>query len=420
MPPPEAAVTPPAPLPRPSPLAAAWDLDPSVVYLNHGSFGACPREIRRLQAEYVDAMEREAVRFWVREAEPLLDAARAALAAFVGCPADDFAFVPNATAGVNTVVNSLRLQPGDELLTTTHEYNACTNALQAAADRWGATVVCASVPFPVSSPAAVEEAILAAVTPRTRLVLLSHITSPTALVLPVESLAPTLEARGVQVLVDGAHTPGHIPLAVAGLGCSYYTGNFHKWLCAPKGAAFLYVRPDRQPKIRPLIVSHGANSARTDRSRFRLEFDYVGTVDISPALAAAHCAEFLRRLAGEPDFSGVMRRNQALARHARQRLCASLGIAPPAPDSMLANMTALPIPPRPGDAERRLAARPSLYGDALQDALLERHGIQVPVWRPPGLATRLLRPSAMLYNAPEQYDHLAIALQAELAAEAAL
>ncbi len=397
--------------PRPSDLARHWPHDPAVIFLNHGSFGSVPVPVMERQREYQDRLQREPVRFMVDELEPLLDDARVQSAAFVGCPADDFAFVLNATSGVDTVIRSLRFNPGDEILTNPHEYNACQNVLRWAEQQWGLVLVSAPVPFPIRSADQAVDAVLARSTPRTRLALISHITSPTALVLPVERLVAGLSARGIDTLIDGAHAPGMLPLDVAALNPTYYTGNFHKWACSPPGSAFLYVRRDRQPLIRPLVISHGANSKRTDRSRFRLEFDWAGTADPSAWLCVPHAIRFMAGLFAD-GWAGVRRHNNALARAARDLLCRELGAEPPAPDDMLGSMACVRLPDRTAPE----AAQPTRYHDPLQDRLIGNHGIQVPIVPFPGPPTRYVRVSAQAYNSIEQYRYLARALKAETAA----
>ena len=384
-----------------------WDLDPAITFLNHGSFGACPLRVREAQDRLRAQMEREPVRFFVRELEPLLDAALEALADFVGAGARDLAFVPNATAGVNTVLRSLDLRPGDELITTNHEYNACRNALEHAAARAGARVVVAAVPFPLDSPDDVVRAVLDCTGPRTRLALVDHVTSQTGLVFPVERIVPELARRGVETLVDGAHAPGMVPLDLRALGAAYYTGNCHKWMCAPKGAAFLHVRPDKQAQIRPLSISHGANSSRTDLSRFRLEFDWTGTHDPTPYLVLPEAIRFLSSLlpGGVPALAEHNRRT-ALA--ARERLCDALGTPPPTPASMIGSLATVRLPEAAGDPPA-----PPLFLDPLQEALFSRHAIEVPVIPFPPPRGRVLRISAQIYNDPEDYARLVDALRAE-------
>ncbi|WP_438006351.1 aminotransferase class V-fold PLP-dependent enzyme [Sorangium sp. So ce321] len=400
----------PAPAAAPAPdldagaARALWPLDPAVTFLNHGSFGACPRAVLEAQQRYRDQMEREPVRFFIRELEPLLDAARGELAAFVGADPEDVAFVPNATAGVNTVLRSLSLGPGDELCVTDHGYNACRNAVEAAAARAGARVVVAPVPFPLQAPEQVVEAVLARVGPRTRLVLVDHVTSPTGLVFPVASLASELAGRGVDLLVDGAHAPGMVPLDLRALGAAYYTGNCHKWLCGPKGAAFLHVRRDRQGAIRPLTISHGANSPRTDRSRFLLEFDWTGTADPSAALCVADAIRFMGALL-PGGWPALRAHNRTTALAARDLLCEALGCPPPSPDAMIGALATVPLPDAPSSPLRL---------DPLQDALLERWGIEVPVFAWPASPRRWLRISAQIYNGRPDYERLAAALSSLL------
>jgi isopenicillin-N epimerase len=384
---------------------AIWPLDPGITFLNHGSFGSCPRHVLAMQQQLRERLERQPVQFFMRDLEGLVDAARAALAQFVGADTDGLVFVPNATVGVNTVLHSLHFEPGDELLVTDHEYNACRNAFEHAAQRSGARTVVVPIPFPLRSADEVVASILERVTPRTRLALIDHVTSQTGLVMPIERLVKELQARGVDVLVDGAHAPGMVPLDVERIGAAYYTGNCHKWLCAPKGAAFLCVRPDRQDAVRPLVISHGANSERTDRSRYLIEFGWTGTGDPTAALCVPEAIRFIGSLVpgGWPD---VMRRNRELALAARRVLCDALAIDPPAPGEMIGTLVAVPI----RDAQKA-KIRDVLNLDPLQERLLAEHAIEVPVITWPRWPRRLVRVSAQLYNSLPQYERLAAALR---------
>ncbi|EYF03632.1 aminotransferase class V-fold PLP-dependent enzyme [Chondromyces apiculatus] len=405
-----------------------WTLDPETTFLNHGSFGACPRVVLEAQSRFREQMERQPVRFFVRALEPLLDSTRAALGAFVGADPDDLALVPNATAGVNAVLRSLDLRPDDELIVTNHEYNACRNALEAAAARASARVVVVEVPFPIEAAEQVVHALVGAVGPRTRLALVDHVTSQTGLVFPVGQIVAALAERGVDVLVDGAHAPGMLPLDLRALGAAYYTGNCHKWICTPKGAAFLCVRRDRQRAVRPLSISHGANAPREDRSRYRLEFDWTGTFDPTPFLCIPEALRFMATLM--PDGSGwpgLMEHNRRKALAARALLCTALGCAAPSPEDMIGALASVPLPPGDGAAPRG-----PLFLDPLQEALFTQCGIEVPVipWTAastapaapaaPAAPRRLLRISAQIYNARGEYARLTEALSMLLPLPAAV
>ena len=350
-----------------------WTLHPEVAFLNHGSFGACPRAVLEAQSELRAELEREPVRFLGREIEDRLDGVRAELGAFLGAADEDLAFVPNATTGVNAVLQSLELAPGDEIVVTDHGYNACTNAVDFVCSRAGARRVTAALPFPLRSSDEAFEAVLAAVSARTRLVLVDHITSPSALVLPVERIVPALRERGVEVLIDGAHAPGQVPLDLDALGAGYVTGNAHKWLCAPKGAAYLHVRSDLQPGLRPAIISHGANDRRAHRSRFRIEFDWPGTLDPTAVLSIPAALRFV----GDLYAGGVAElrsRNHARVLEARDLVLAAVGGEPPAPDDMLGAMATVPLPD--GEPLDLLSAFETL---PLQDRLYADHRVEVPI-----------------------------------------
>jgi isopenicillin-N epimerase len=380
-----------------------WWLEPEVTFLNHGAFGACPKSVLEVQQQFRQRLERQPLRFLAQDLEDLLDAARGVLAKFVGADPLDLAFVPNATTGVNTVLRSLQFTPDDELLTTSHEYNACRNALDFVAARSGARIVVAEISLPVQSPDQVIEAIIAKISPKTRLALLDHVTSQTGLVMPIQRLVRELNQRGIDTLIDGAHAPGSVPLNVSVIGATYYTGNCHKWLCAPKGAAFLYVQRDHQAQIRPLTISHGANSPRSDRSRFRLEFDWPGTYDPSTYLSIPAAIQFMGSLlpGGWPE---LMAQNRAKALAAREILCEALNVSPPCPDDMIAALAVVPLP--------------NGSYQALQTALLNQYGIEVPIVPWPGGQKRLVRVAAQIYNTVPQYEYLAQALVELLATEA--
>jgi isopenicillin-N epimerase len=385
--------------------ASHWQLDPEVTYLNHGSFGACPTAVLEAQSALRQRLEREPVRFFLVTAPALAAEAREALGAFVGAEPDDLAFVPNATTALNAVLRSLPFEPGDEVLTTGHAYNAARNAARFAIEREGGTLVTAPVPFPLASDDEVVAAVLAAVGPRTRLAMLDHVTSPTGLVFPIERLVAELQGRGVDVLVDGAHALGMLPLDLTRLDAAFYTGNAHKWLCAPKGAAFLHVRRDRQGMFRPLVISHGANSPRTDLSRFRLESDWTGTDDPTAHLCLPEALRFLETLTPS-GIAGLMRRNHLLAVAARRILADALEIDLPCPDAMLGSLASLPLPSAPAG----LGADHQVI-DPLQQALWDEHRIEVPVMSWPRAPERLVRISAQAYNALPQYVKLAAALR---------
>ncbi len=392
-------------LPPYSEHARHWLLSPNVCFLNHGSFGACPIPVLARQHEWRELLERQPVRFFQRRLEEQLDVVRAELAEFIGAQPEDLALIPNATTGVNTVLASLRAEPGDEWLVSDQEYNASANALRYWAQRAGASVRVVPLPFPVKASEDIVTALCDAVGEHTRLCLIDHVTSQTGMVLPVERIVPALKQRGAECLIDGAHALGMLPLELDALGAAYYTSNAHKWLCAPKGAAFLHVRRDRQAQLRPLEISHGANSPRTDRSRFQLEFGWKGTDDPTAWLVIPHAIRFLRGLfAG--GFAQLRAHNRDLVLTARRELCRVLEIDAPCPEEMIGSLAAVPIWSR-GKAERPTEP---LFIDPLQEELYRRR-IEVPVQSWPAAPSRVLRVSGQAYNAPLQYSFLARELQ---------
>jgi isopenicillin-N epimerase len=383
----------------PNSWARLWTLDPAVAYLNHGSFGACPRFVLEHQAALRARLEREPVDFLWRDLPGLLAGAREALAGFVGAEPEDLAFVPNATAGVNAVVRSLHFAAGDEILTTDQAYGACRKTLEYVAARTGARVVTAHVSFPLAGDDDVVGPILAAVTPRTRLALLDHVTSPTALVFPVERLVAELAGRGVDSLVDGAHALGMLPLDLSRIGAAYYTANAHKWTCAPKGAAFLHVRKDRRRGLHPVAISHGYLPG-SDDERFRSEFDWTGTFDPTACLSVPESLRYMGGLlpGGWPE---LMARNRALALAARDLLCEAFGTRPACPESMVGAMASVPLPASPPGT---IAAR--LTHEELSNWTRVR-GVEAWFFSWPSPGMKLVRVSAQLYNTLDQVRRLA-------------
>jgi isopenicillin-N epimerase len=389
--------------PNRSPFAEHFTLDPNVTYLNHGAFGACPRSVQVAQQEFRDRLERNPLHFFVRELETLFDETRAVLAPFLGAKAEDLVFVPNATAGVNTVLSAIDQEAGTDVIITDHTYPACRNAVEYWARRRSVQVRVAKLPFPLTSAEQITEAVLGAVTPQTRLVLLDHITSPSGVIVPIEALVRALRERGIETLIDGAHGPGMLPIDLERLGATYYTGNLHKWCCAPKGAAFLWVPRERQPAIHPLVISHGWAVPRTDRPRFLLEFDWPGTLDPSAILSIPAALSFLSSLfpGGLP---ALYAHNRALALKGRDALCAALGTAPPAPDSMLGSLAAVLFPEHTPKVPTP---------EALYNALVAR-GFEVPIVPLPGFPSGFVRIAAQVYNSEAEFVALGEALREEL------
>ncbi len=302
-----------------------WTLDPDVIHLNHGSFGACPAPVLEEQRRWQRLMESNPVLFFTKTLQPALDMSRQALASFIECDVAGLVFVPNATSGINTVLRSLEpaLGPGDEILITDHTYNACRNVAEVAALRAGARLVEVPVPFPLDSMDRYTDAVLARVSSSTRVVMIDAVTSPTALLVPVTDIVSALEPE-ITVLVDAAHAPGMIALDLGNLGASYVVGNCHKWMCAPKGSGFLFARADKRSGIVPGTVSHGWNTDPSDGApRLHHLFDWTGTDDPSARLSVPAAIE---TIAGFHDhgWDGVMATNRALAAEGRDTICAAL------------------------------------------------------------------------------------------------
>ncbi len=385
-----------------------WALDKGVIFLNHGSFGACPRAVLEEQTRIRAHIESNPTKFFLFEHFEKLAEVRRALGAYLGADPEDLVLTPNATYGVNAVLASQRIGPGEQILVTNHAYGACNNAAAYFAAKCGAVLRTARVPFPLRSPREIVNSILSAVTPKTRLAVLDHVTSSTALIFPVQELVKELEARGVPVLIDGAHAPGMLDLNLKHLGASYYVGTCHKWLCAPKGAAFLYVRSDLKDQVVSPVVGHGLTWPEERATRFHNLFDWPGTFDPSALLAVPTALEILQ--ASVPGGWPALRiKNARLARRALALICEELDLQEPAPAELTGSMATVILPLKADTMPKQHWLVP-----ALQQELSERYKIEVAV--PPWEGEQvLLRLSAQLYNELEDYRRLAQALKEILA-----
>jgi len=371
---------------------AEFCLDDAIAFLNHGSFGATPRSVLAAQQRWRDVMERQPVRFMTRELPPALARARGALAGFLGADPADLVFVENATAGVNSVLRSLRFAPGDEILVTALGYPAVLNAARFAAEQSGAQIVTVELPLPIRSAAAIEQAVAGALSARTRLAILDHVTSATACVMPVAALIAACHGAGVPVLVDGAHAPGMLALDLDRLGADYYTGNCHKWLFAPKGAGFLHARRDCQNGLHPLVISHGLDKG------LQAEFDWPGTRDFTAWLAVEDAIAFHRG----HDSDAVRAHNCGLAAAMAAELAHAWGTEPAVDPALLGAMATVRLP----------FGANATPDNALEihDRLIDAFGVEVPVTALGGALW--LRISAQIYNEPADYRRLAAAVQA--------
>jgi len=405
--------------PSVNPWRSEWSLRPGVTYLNHGSFGPAPKSVIAARENWSALLQSEPMDFLVRQLEGALDATRGRLAKFVNSRAEHIAFVDNATVGMNVVARSVTLGLGDEVLATDHEYGAVQRIWRRRCKESGATFVIGKLPQPLETSAQVVEALQNAITPRTKLLVVSHVTSPTAVILPVREICARAREQGVPVCIDGPHAPAAVPIDLEGLGCDYYTASCHKWLSAPFGSGFLYVHPRRQPELAPSIVSWG-RSLSGRPGNWKDEFNWTGTRDPAPWLAIADAIRFFEDLKapGQGSSAGsdastasglegiklFREYSHQLAKYARDEIVQLTGLQPFLPDSRdwYGSMIALPLP---------ASISPVTDGQMhpLQQALWEKHQIEVPIvtWR----GSCYVRVSCHLYNDRSDIDRLKAALR---------
>lgn len=394
-------------LPPYSGFSRYWKHDPEIVFLNHGSFGSTPIEILKRQQELRTQMESESVRFMIRELYELYQISIDKLGDFIGADPNDLVFVKNATMGVNTIIHSLNWEKGDEILIHSHAYGACVNTIRHYASKFGVKIVCADIPFPLTMEEEIIDAFVKEVTPKTKLALIDHITSPTGIIFPVESLIEQLQRKGVDVLVDGAHAPGQVPLNINQLNAAYYVGNCHKWICSPKGSAFLQVRKDKQEKIFPLQISHEFDSPVRSEKKWQGKFFWPGTDDYTAYCCVGNAIEYMSQIGD--GWKKIMETNRETTLKGRKLLSEILEVPLSAPDQMIANLATIPL---------REASAPEYgfnYISKLQEELFDRFKIEVPiVFFGKNNLRQYVRFATQLYNSIEQIEYLGNSLKSLL------
>lgn len=366
-------------------------LDPTVTFLNHGSFGACPREVFAAYQEWQLELERQPVLFLGRRIEGLLRDAIQPLAAYLNADPEDMAFVPNATAGVNLIARSLSLEAGDEILATEHEYGACSYAWEEVCKRTGAIYKQQNIPFPLTTAEMFVEALWQGVTPRTRVIYISHISSPTALIFPIEQVVQRARMEGLVTVIDGAHGPAQIPINLKALDADFYTGNCHKWMCAPKGAAFLYARKPYQTAIQPAFISWGYHE-----ENFGKRLEMQGTRDPAAPLAVPAALQYIEA----HHWEAMQVECHALIKDVWHRMHEITGQAPIAGSEWFGQMVAVPLPPTTDTS-------------TLKERLYDDHRIEIPVHRWQDIP--LIRVAIQGYNTTDDVECLYAALSEILA-----
>lgn len=394
--------------PSPSKYINRWPLlKKDVVYLDHGAFGGLPKDTMDRHGEIRNWIESDPHDFYERHYVETLTRSKEALAEFLGVTSGELVLLPGATHALNVVIKSQKFNPGDEILTTNQAYSSCHSVMDYVAKRDGAKLVIAVLPFPAVSEEQIFDSIIECVTERTKFAVIDHIPSRTAMILPIKKIVTELEKRGITTLVDGAHAPGMVELDIGDINAPYYVGNCHKWMCAPRGIGFLYVRSDYLEKAKPLVVARSAHLR--EATILEHSFDWLGTNDASVYLTLPAAIEFLKTVV-PGGHQGLIKRNHDLAIQARNLVCDRLGIAYPLPDHMVGSMISIPLPDSIG---------PPVVGHLpLQLLLWEKYRIEIPVYAWPAHPKRVIRFSVQAHNSLEQYEWLADILKEALEAEA--
>ena len=380
-----------------------WGLNRENVFLNHGSFGATPVAVLEEQNRVRRIMESDPVHFVERLSNEMWQNSVSNLSKFLNADPAGMLFVENATTGVNTILRSLNLSEGDEIIVPDHAYQACRNAIDHVTSKSGARTIVVRIPFIVNKDSDIIDPILSAISEKTALAMIDTVSSPTGIRMPFEKLVEEIQKRGVDVLVDAAHGPGIVPLDLSKLNAAYITGNCHKWVCTPKGSAFLHIREDKRGGVKPLVIGHGYSSELPLNEKFRMEFDWTGTRDPSPWLCIPYAIGHLGSLV-QGGWPEIMRRNHEMVIYGRDLLCEALGTSPPTPNYMVSSMSSIELP----WDEDVVSVPPG--GDPLHNLLFDNYKIQVPVIPWPNHNRKYIRISAQLYNSKEEYEYLSNSL----------
>jgi isopenicillin-N epimerase len=386
-------------LPAQNQFAPYWSIDPSVIYLNHGSFGATPTFVLKAQRKVQEAMEAEAIDFFVKDLVHHIDESKNVLASFVGTSAHNIVFTANTTTGVNTIFNNLPCKTGDEWLLTNHNYGACINAAKHYASKNGCIINVANIPYPLQSDDEIISAIEAAITPKTTIALIDYITSATATIFPVVDIIKLLHSKNIKVIIDAAHAPGMVPFHLDNLQADYFVANCHKWICSPKGSAFIYVAPQHQHHVAPLVISHLNDTAVDTPAHWSNQFIFDGTHDYSAYVVVKDAIQYMPTLL-DGGWSSIMKTNHNLVWQGANAIANAMQVQLPTPEHMVGSICNIPMP----DGE--IPAKKFNSITILKKTLRETYNIEVPIFNYPAAPQQWLRISAQLYNTIEQYEYL--------------